>query len=682
MIFLNPIVLTGLILTVIPLLVHLFNFRRPQRLDYSSIALLQSLQSTTIQRVRIRNWILLLLRILALAAIILIFARPTLVGSSSTQFLGRSNASIVIAMDVSLSMLQRDTDGTRFSKSKTIAQAMIASADPGDEIFIKTTHSPNLEPVRILDDLEPTYASSSASALMLHAANLLSQQGQHLSKIVYYLGDLQETTLVDSVQASVPDEVRIVLVPIGSASTMANVGIVSAEVTSRIVDLRNPVEIEATVVNVGDTPIENYAVSLYLNDTPLAQTSITLPSQVPVSVSLRGTPPSRGWTQGFIMIEDDEFMEDNRHYFTLNIPDQHNILMIYGSTASTLHIELALSSGGESGTLKSRMIPQYQLSAASLNDYSAVFLIGPDLLSSGEVLKLNQFVQNGGGLLLTPSEDVSSINPLLSAFDAGQVDLQESQVSIRSADFEHPLFEGVFEDSDRTQRLESIVIHRSAHYDPGSKAEQTLISLIGGAPLLQEIPYDRGRIFFLSIAPELSWSDLPVRGLFVPLIYRTAHYLSAVGSIQGEHLLVGQQESIRIPGIQGTVMLQLPDGTERIPPTRQVFGAHLVDVKSDLPGIAKILSDRDFIRFVSIGLDPKESRLSFLEPQQAQEILSETMDTSVDLLEPDSVQDMAGAMQVARMGVELWRHFLVLALLLLTAEMFLASHWKNTSQDG
>ena len=682
MIFLNPLVLTGLIVTVIPLLVHLFNFRRPQRLDYSSLALLQSLQRTAIQRVRIRNWLLLLLRVLALIAIILVFARPTLVGSSSSQFLGRSNASVVIAMDASLSMLQRDTDGTRFSQAKTIAQAMIASASAGDEIFIKTTHSPNLEPIGVLDDLEPTHATLSASASLLQAADLLSQQGHHLSKIVYYLGDLQETTLVDSVQASVADDVRIVLVPIGSADTLPNVGIVSAEVTSRIVDLTNPVEVEATVVNFGDAPIENYAVSFYLNDTPLAQTSVTLPSQVPVSVSLRGTAPIQGWTQGFIMIEDDDFMEDNRHYFTLNIPDQRSILMIYGSTVSTLHVELALSSGGESGALQSRTIPQNELAATALNAYSAIFLIGPDQLSSGEVLKLSQFVQNGGGLLLTPSEDVSSINALLSAFDAGEVDLRESDVSIRSADFEHPLFEGVFEESNQTQRLESIIINRSAHYDPGSGTEQTLISLMGGSPLLQEIQYDRGRIFFLSIAPELSWSDLPVRGLFVPLIYRTALYLSAVGSVQGEHLLVGLLKTIRIPGIQGAVSLQLPDGTERLPPSRQVFGAHVVDVKSDLPGIAKILVNNDVVRLVSIGLDPRESRLSFLEPQQAQEILSETMDTSVDLLEPDSVQDISGAMQVARMGVELWRHFLVLALLLLIAEMFLAFHWKNTSQNG
>jgi len=681
MIFLNPLVLTGLVVTVIPLLVHLFNFRRSQKLDYSSLALLQSLQRTTMQRVRIRNWLLLLLRILALIALILVFARPTLVGPSSAQFLGRSNASMVIVIDASLSMFQRDTDGTHFSQARTIAQAMIASSDSGDEIFIKTTHSPNLKPISILDDLKPTRASISASTSLLQAADLLSKEGHHLTKIVYYLGDLQESTLVDSVQASIPEEVRIVLVPIGATGTLPNVGIVSARVTNRIVDIGNPVEVEATIVNYGNTPIDNYAVSLYLSDTPLAQTSVTLPSQVPVRVTLRGTPPTYGWTQGFIMIEDDAFIDDNRHYFTLNIPDQRNILLIYGSTASTLHVELALSSGGEAGGIQPLLIPQYELAIAPLNDYSAIFLIGPDQLSSGEVLKLTQFVQNGGGLLLTPNEDVSAINTLLSAFNAGRVNLQESEVSIRSADFEHPLFEGVFEDSDRMQRLESIFIRQSAQYEPESGPEQTLISLLGGSPLLQEIQYDQGRIFFLSIAPELSWSDLPVRGLFVPLIYRTAHYLSAVGSVQGEHLLVGLQQTIRIPGGQGTIVLQLPDGTERIPTSRQVFGAHLIEVTSDLPGIAKILVDRDSIRFVSIGLDPKESDLSFLEPQQAREILSETMDTSIDLLEPDIAQDISGAMHVARMGVELWRHFLVLALLLLITEMFLASHWKNTSKN-
>ncbi|MDE2827481.1 MAG: BatA domain-containing protein, partial [Bacteroidota bacterium] len=117
MAFINPLILFGLIAAAIPLLVYLFNFRRPQRLDYSSLALLHALQRTTLQRIRIRNWLLLLLRTLALCVLVIAFARPTLTDSAGTRFFGRSSMSAVLALDASLSMMQRDSDGTRLEQA-------------------------------------------------------------------------------------------------------------------------------------------------------------------------------------------------------------------------------------------------------------------------------------------------------------------------------------------------------------------------------------------------------------------------------------------------------------------------------------------------------------------------------------------------------------------------------------
>ena len=675
MIFVNPLVLIGLIAAVLPLLVHLFNFRRPRRLEYSSLVLLRSIQRMTVQRVRIRNWLLLILRTLALCALVFVFARPTLVGSSSTQFFGRSSVSMVLAIDASLSMMQRDSEGTRLDQAKAIAQSIAQSAAPGDELFIMRADAQQLESIDDLMELQPTYVTTAVASTVRQAAELLSQEATHLNRVIYYLGDLQESTLMDSLQTPLQEGVRVMLIPVGGTEVRPNVGISDVQVVSRIVDPGTPVAVEATVVNHGVSPIDDYAVSLYLEDRRVAQTSVALASEVPVRVLLRGVAETRGWIAGYVVTEDDELAEDNQRHFTLNVPERRDILVVHGSRAQTSHVELALSLRDESGGLQTTKIPQRGLVAAPLSQYSAIFLIGPDEFSSGEVGRLDQYVQDGGGLLIFPGADPVPVNILMEVFGAGRVAIQEWETSIESADFEHPLFEGVFTASERTQRLEAVRIHRAAQYVPGAAAEQTLITLLGQAPLLQEIRYKNGHILFLAVAPELSWSDLPVRGLFVPLMYRAAHYLSAGGSVQGEEMLVGQGATIRVAAVQGQITMEMPDGTEQMPTQRQVFGASLIEFEADSPGIAQVRVESHPVRLVSVGLDPRESRLSYAAPEDAGDLLEEALDAPVDVLEVDSQDDVA--MRQARAGVELWRHFLVLALLLLAAEMILASNWRS-----
>ncbi len=675
MIFVNPLVLIGLIAAVLPLLVHLFNFRRPRRLEYSSLALLRSIQRMTVQRVRIRNWLLLILRTLALCALVFVFARPTLIGSSSTQFFGRSSVSMVLAIDASLSMMQRDSEGTRLDQAKAIARSIVQSAAPGDEIFIMRADAQQLESIDDLMELQPTYVTTAAASTVRQASELLSQKATHLNKVIYYLGDLQASTLMDSLQTPLRESDRMILIPVGGTEVRPNVGISDVQVVSRIVDPGTPVAVEATVVNHGASPIDDYAVSLYLEDRRVAQTSVALASEVPVRVLLRGAAETRGWIAGYVVTEDDGLAEDNQRHFTLNVPAQRDILVVHGNGAQTSHVELALSLRDESGGLQITKIPQRGLVAAPLSQYSAIFLIGPDELSSGEVGRLDQYVQDGGGLLIFPGADPVPVNILMEVLGAGRVAIQEWETSIESADFEHPLFEGVFTASERTQRLETVRIHRAAQYVPGAAAEQTLITLLGQAPLLQEIRYKNGHILFLAVAPELSWSDLPVRGLFVPLMYRAAHYLSAGGSVQGEEMLVGRGATIRVAAVQGQITLEMPDGTEQMPTQRQVFGASLIEFEADSPGIAQVRVENHPVRLVSVGLDPRESRLSYAVPEEAGDLLEEALDAPVDVLEVDS-QDEA-AMRQARAGVELWRHFLVLALLLLAAEMTLASNWRS-----
>src|SRR5690606_41260075 len=101
--FLNPLALAALAAAAIPLIIHLFNFRRPRKVDFSSLEFVRELQKSTMQRVRIKQWLLLLLRMLAIACLVIAFARPTLTGDVAGSVGGRPLSAGAVVIDNSLS---------------------------------------------------------------------------------------------------------------------------------------------------------------------------------------------------------------------------------------------------------------------------------------------------------------------------------------------------------------------------------------------------------------------------------------------------------------------------------------------------------------------------------------------------------------------------------------------------
>ena len=251
-------------------------------------------------------------------------------------------------------------------------------------------------------------------------------------------------------------------------------------------------------------------------------------------------------------------------------------------------------------------------------------------------------------------------------------------------DLEHPLFEGVFERPDlRGQtEVESPDLYYAMNYTPSSGTEQTLIQLSNGFPFLQEIRHGRGAAFVMATAPDVTWSDLPVRGLFIPLLYRSIYYLSAGESVQGEQLVVGRASELRLTGMPEGEPLRLvaPDGEEITPEQRSLFGAVLLQTDASLrtPGIYDVQAGQTLVRRVALNLDSRESNLQTYAPDDAAERLAEATGLPVRVLDPGpgGAEGVITAIEAERTGVELWNVCLLLALLFMIAEMLVSMQWR------
>ena len=683
MTFLNPLLLAGLAAVAIPIAIHLFNFRRPQRLDFSTLRFLREIEATAVRRVRIRQWLLLALRTLAVICLVLAFARPTPTADAGAFEEGAAR-SLALVLDNSRSMTLRDAQGALLDQAKVVGATVIEATGRGDERAIVptappvgyrpvpfTTADPALNAVAATDALagaEPLTAAIARAGSVLESA-------QHPRREIVVVSDLQAATFTDSASAALPDDVDLTLLPLGGRE-QTNTAITDVRVVSRIVEPGRPVVIEATVARYGGRP-GTVGASLVLDGQRVAETAVDVIPGTPTTARFTVTPPARGWLGGEVRIEGDAAEWDDARFFALRVPPPPRVLVVRGDGQRADLVTLALGVTAESGGVALNETSESGLAGADLDRYDAVVLVGPrDLGASAG--RLEAFVAAGGGVLAFPGDAPESLNPLLQAVGGGRIDGvvgERGGSSIGTTtdpDLDHPLFAGVFDDA--RPALERIDVVQAVRYRPAGD-ETTLIALQAGPPFLQEIRRGEGRVLLVGVAPDERWSDLPQRGLFVPLLYRAAAYLAA-GSVVGG--AGGVEGSVRVEGVDAGQPLRLvgPDGVATTPVQRTVPGAVVIDVADAVAraGLYRVVQGDRTLRVVAVNEDARESDPAALDPAEAAERLGAITGRPVRLLDRAAATLDEGE----RVSTPLWTIFLALALACLLAETALTTRWKNT----
>uniref|UniRef100_UPI0023428ADA CARDB domain-containing protein n=1 Tax=Rhodothermus marinus TaxID=29549 RepID=UPI0023428ADA len=222
--------------------------------------------------------------------------------------------------------------------------------------------------------------------------------------VLYAIGDLQASTLVDSLAQPVPEPLPALLIPVGG-QTPANLAIKDVRIVSRIIEQGQPVRIEATLANFGTAAAEGVVVTLSLEEQRVAQASVDLPPGGTARVTFTTTPSRRGWLPGVVeLLQPDVLLEDNTRYLVLHVPELRRVLLVAGMQARTDYLELALSPEIRQERLRFEItrITEEALPATALDGYDVVGLVGLHDLSSGEVTALARYVAEGGGLLFFP----------------------------------------------------------------------------------------------------------------------------------------------------------------------------------------------------------------------------------------------------------------------------------------
>jgi hypothetical protein len=695
MVFLNPSVLFGLIAASIPILIHLLNLRRLKKIEFSTLDFLKELQKNTIKKVKIKQWILLLLRTLLIIFLILSFSRPSI----KTSFWGAGGSTAkttaVIIIDNTYSMGVITDKGSYLNQAKLAAKKIVNQLKEGDEAVVIPVSALNGSYIPItdlrkikkeIDNIQISDVSSTIHNALVKGSKII-EKSDNFNKEVYILSDYQQKRLFEQEKALsdfrqvLGEQVRIYSVFFGGKD-INNLTINSLKPANQIFAVGKNIGFNVGVTNTGNYPLNNSVISLFINGERVAQQNISLGKGENKIIYFETLLKKSGLNEIIAECEDDDITNDNKRYFAINIPEELKLLLLTDDLEDGYYIKTALK---QDDTLSYIKITEKNTSlsdAINYFDYNAVIIIGGKNIKNYK--SLTEFAANKGGLILFPSSKSS-----LNEFNTFLVNLglpkatenkgglgNKTGYGFGTIDFEHPIFYELFEKGKKPV-VNTPDIFNYFKLSSGLFG-RNVIEMEDKSPFLVEYTNNNSKVLVFNAAPTLNWSNFVIKSIFAPIINRSVFYLTAISDKQ-EDFFAGEQLYINIgDNFAGSVELQKGNGNnEKIAVDSLKNNGILKYENTDFTGVYKIYGNNKLINFVSVNFNPIESNFKYYNINNFEDYLKKINFKGTHYnIKPD--ENFADKIYQSRFGLELWRLFLMLAFITAILEMIIA---RSTKKD-
>ena len=639
------------------------------------------MQRRQVRRLKIRQILLLILRMLIILIVVLAFAEPTTTGGN---FGSHASVSAVIIFDNSASMNRYVKDGNLFDLTKDKTKELMESFGEGDEIAIVASGISSAEsgkikfssPAAAIETIRliyPGYGPTKVESGLRSALQLLDK-AINLNKEIYILSDLQRNSLPEE-QLSADSSVSLYFIELPTEES-DNLTVSDIGLGSKLLIPGQPFEITATIKNQGGINHDDIIASLFVNGSRVSQTSAKIEAGKETVVRFDHTLSRGGFHSGLVQLSDDKFAADNSCYFSFNIPEQFNVLIIDGDPVSDL-MQLAL--------VPSQTIGQYwsvkkaepnDLLGINFRDYDVVLLAGAPRLDNSIISKLKLFVKGGRSLFISYGEatDITSFNSTWGKLTGVEFDAPMDKnfsgagyYSLGYVDINHPVFSVFNLDENKLPELKFFTLPKT-RTDGNSKV---IMRFTGDRPALIENSYYSGRVLTFAGPMSPTYTDLAGHAFFVPFMARIAEYLASQLSAVETNLRTGSSLSRSFSAggaFNQSIELVKPDSSVVYLAPEEGQGVATYNVPSaNLPGIYRVFFDRREVDRFAVNIDPLEGNLFPASSEQFAQ--ASGIDNYHVLKNPDGLQ---AEIAQFRYGKELWQLFLWIAAFLILIELLIS----------
>lgn len=671
MIFAQPLFLWGLLALAIPIAVHLFNFRRHRKVYFSNVDRLEELRTESRRQSTLRRWLVLLMRMLAVAALALAFARPSIPGKAGVLQSGATVVSVYV--DNTFSMENSSASGSQLDQARQKAREVAAAYALSDRFQLLTADLLGdqfqwLSREEFLEALEAVQISPASP----HLGEVVARQREFMNhsgarnRHAYIVSDFQAAA-ADLDRLAADSLVLTTLVPLEAVAT-DNLYIDTLRLDAPAYFVGGAVSAEVSVRNNGSRDAEKIPLKLVVNGRERAVATLDIPAGTAAKAALRFTLDSAGWFDAHVEISDHPVTFDDRYYFTLQAGQPVHMLEV-GTGTPNPHLKRLF-------TDDPAVHYSFGILPPDLDSLHFIVLNEPHSLPSGQAQRLATWVEEGGTLAIVPAAnaDAADLSHLLSLLRAPRLDVwQQGEAKAVSVDQSASLYRNVF--STTSDELEMPTVQGRYRMTTAQAVSQNIIACPDGNALLSTTPFGSGRIYLFAMPLTAEWTDLVSQALFVPTLYNMALYSQpqppAAFSL-GEHNpipLRGTYDPSSTPP-----QLSSSDGTFALLPDIRRIGSRSVMVPHGdimLAGHYRLADEH-----LAFNYSRLESDLTFLTPREVADRMAGRDGYAVVR---NAAKPLDRELRARSSGTPLWHWCIVLALLALAIEtLIIKLPWRSS----
>jgi uncharacterized membrane protein len=723
--FLSPLFLVGVLAAAIPLLIHLSRSRRTKKMRFSTTRFFTEQFLRSYRMSRLKEIFLLLCRMALCAFLAMALAKPLFLPRGQS-FLIRGSRCVVLVVDNSASMGYVEDGKTLLDRARDAARDLLGGLGQNDTASVvlagRRADGPEVlfpEPAGSADVRQAVESLAVAPlgtdlSRAVGRAEAIAQASDAASKEVYVLSDLQDTgwdlqAVETAAQAS--SDVLFFFVRI-RPKKVANIAVTALQVAAARPMVGVPFAIRPHLAVQGEQA-GSCDVSLVVDGQKVGERRVERNRAGRwVVPRFDHTFSTSGWHSGYVEVQPDALVVDNRRYFAFEVLDSVKVLAVNGAPSEVPHLDelfflrkvLAAGAEGKSA-FQLDVVGTPDLAGTDLTKYPLVLIANADSLPAAAVEKLEDYVDRGGNLLFFLGDRVNarSYNQNLTGSTrlhdgllpgpltevqgnaAGEGDF----AFVGDVDYEHPAL-AIFREP-RSGNLAGVTFKALWGIDAANAV--VLMRTNNGLPLLCEKAFGKGRVMLFTSTCDRDWTNFPARPAYVPWIHRLVGYLAQEPLGRQSFYTTGDRLLLPVSAAEGLpqVVVKKPDGgtghavlsddpehplgfgdTSQVgiytvlggkKETSPLFAVNLEGYESDLTYLDDVLADRDDEHAYPTREAKVQAGLRELLPGRPPDLI-----TYVD--DPTQVNDVALG---ARRGVKLWDLVLLVVLILALFEPWLAN---------
>ncbi len=666
--FLYPNMLWWLFALAIPIIIHLFNFRRHKIVYFSNTATLKTIEQENAKTKKLKYIIALIMRMLFIVGLVFAFAYPY----NPEQKLKTDDADNLVAVyvDNSMSMHSQSSEISLIEDARSSARALVSNISPSQRFVLLTNsrqldneYPMNQDEMLMSIDAMQTEASPLTFNNLYENLQMIMKRNGFKSASLFMYSDFQENMMnMDGIVAD--SAIQIVAMPLKS-DYQQNIYIDTVWLSSPILQKELANEINVRVVNESGKEIKGLPVNFEIDGKSVAFNTIDVPSNSKNEVAMQFVLNEPGEKTAAVSINDYPITFDDTYNLVMSV---RPIIKIVELSASTGDLAIQALFGNDS-LFDFHIMNPYRIDQQYLSDCQMVIVDGDANVNETMWQTITDFANDGGSVVVFPPESSES---------SYNSEFSNDTLSISTISSHHEFFSDIFVNIPDNADLPKVYKHAQIDKKQFSNT-LTLISLQNATSFFTLSKIGSGNVYSFASQLGKEWTNFADNSLFVPIMFKIAmlggqmsrlsYTLGVDKDITINDLTAFSEGDVRIRDVQGNF--------EMIPMVEMRNNRALIRLYDELPGAGfyTINKGDDVIETTAWNDNRKESKMKFLDREEVDKILKDNGLNVLAVMKADEIHSNDVMEMMVRRSM-MWKWFIILSLISLLIEILVLRFWK------